>query len=183
MSRSARSGEPVATPMWFGLHNGRAYVRSLADAGKVKRLRRDPHVRVAPCTVRGKPTGPVAEGRGRILSDGESALAERALDAHYGWRRRIYECVGTTTRRADRVSGARPGTQRPALHREDLDGQTEPQPVALDEVQRIAHVGSWSWDTKAEQATCSAETYRIFGRDPRQGPESTDGPVRLRPSG
>jgi hypothetical protein len=34
-----RSGEPVPTPVWFGLHEGRVYVESLADAGKVKRLR------------------------------------------------------------------------------------------------------------------------------------------------
>ena len=62
-----RSGEPVPTPVWFGLHDGRLYVESLADAGKVTRLRHDRHVRVAPCTVRGKPKGPFAEGVGRIL--------------------------------------------------------------------------------------------------------------------
>ena len=52
-----RSGEPVPTPVWFGLHDGRVYVESLADAGKVKRLGHDRRVRVAPCTVRGKPNG------------------------------------------------------------------------------------------------------------------------------
>jgi PPOX class probable F420-dependent enzyme len=40
-----RSGEPVPTPVWFGLHEGRVYVESLADAGKVKRLRHDQRVR------------------------------------------------------------------------------------------------------------------------------------------
>jgi PPOX class probable F420-dependent enzyme len=55
-----RSGQPVPTPMWFGLHTGRVYVESLADAGKVKRLQHDRHVRVAPCTVRGKPLATMA---------------------------------------------------------------------------------------------------------------------------
>ena len=45
-----RSGEPVPTPVWFGMHDGRLYVESLADAGKVKRLGHDRRVRVAPCT-------------------------------------------------------------------------------------------------------------------------------------
>lgn len=89
-----RSGRPIPTPMWFGLLGGRAYVRSLADAGKVKRLSRDPHIRVAPCTIRGRPTGPFADGVGRILGAGESPIAEAALDRHYGLRRRLYEGAG-----------------------------------------------------------------------------------------
>ena len=85
-----RSGEPVPTPVWFGLHDGRLYVQSLADAGKVTRLRHDPRVRVAPCTLRGKPKGPFADGVGRILGAAEEASAESALDQHYGLRRRVY---------------------------------------------------------------------------------------------
>lgn len=90
-----RSGRPVATPMWFGFEGGRVYVRSLADAGKVKRLRRDPRVRVAPCSLRGNPTGPFSEGIGRILGADEEQLAESALDRHYGLRRRLYEGLGS----------------------------------------------------------------------------------------
>jgi uncharacterized protein len=89
------SGEPVPTPVWFGLNDGRLYVESLADAGKVKRLGRDPRVRVAPCTVRGKPKGPFADGTGRIVAPAEEANAESALDRHYGLRRRLYVGVGT----------------------------------------------------------------------------------------
>ena len=89
-----RSGAPVPTPVWFGLHDGRMYVESLEDAGKVKRLRRDGRVRVAPCTVRGKPKGPFAEGVGRILSAAGENIAELALDRHYGLRRRLYVRLG-----------------------------------------------------------------------------------------
>ena len=89
-----RPGAPIPTPMWFGLVTGRMYLESLADAGKVKRLRHDPHVRVAPCTVRGKPTGPFAEGLGRVLGADEGEAAESALDRHYGLRRRVYRRFG-----------------------------------------------------------------------------------------
>ena len=71
-----RSGEPVPTPVWFGLRDSCVYVESLADAGKVKRLRQDQHVRVAPCTLRGKPTGPFTDGVGRILAAAEEQNAE-----------------------------------------------------------------------------------------------------------
>jgi PPOX class probable F420-dependent enzyme len=88
-----RSGEPVATPVWFGLAQGSVYIRSEADAAKVARIRRDPRARLAPCTVRGKPLGPAAEGRARILEGPDQGRAEAALQANYGLGRRAYEGV------------------------------------------------------------------------------------------
>jgi uncharacterized protein len=90
-----RNGHGVPTAVWFGLHDGKVYVRSEADVAKVKRIRNDSRVRVAPATVRGKPLGPPAEGRARVLEDaGEEQLAEAALKANYGLGRRIYERAG-----------------------------------------------------------------------------------------
>jgi len=90
-----RSGDPVPTPVWFGLADGKLYVRSDAGAAKVKRIRNDPRSRLAPCTSRGKPLGPPAEGRARLLDQqSESRLAEAALRANYGLGRWIYEGAG-----------------------------------------------------------------------------------------
>jgi PPOX class probable F420-dependent enzyme len=90
-----RSGEPVPTPVWFGLDaGGRLYVRSEADVGKVKRIRSNPRVRVAPANSRGKPTGPLAEGSARVLAPEDAARAERALQANYGPGRKVYEALG-----------------------------------------------------------------------------------------
>jgi uncharacterized protein len=90
-----RSGEAVPTPVWFGLANGKVYVRSDTSAAKVKRIRNDPRSRLAPCTSRGKPLGPPAEGRARVLDqESESGLAEAALRANYGLGRRTYEGAG-----------------------------------------------------------------------------------------
>jgi uncharacterized protein len=91
-----RSGEPVPTPVWFGLgDDGRLYFRSEADVGKVKRIRRDGRALVAPCTVRGRPRGPAAEGRARVLPPEENDRAERAIQANYGLGRRVYEGAGS----------------------------------------------------------------------------------------
>lgn len=40
----------------------------------------------------------------------------------------------------------------------------------LDDAQAIAHVGSWSWEPTTDRTRWSAEMYRIFDRDPGQGP-------------
>jgi PPOX class probable F420-dependent enzyme len=91
-----RSGDPVPTPVWFGLDgDGRLYVRTEADAAKVKRIRANARVRVAPASVRGKPTGPLAEGTARVLGREQEARAESALQANYGLGRRLYEGLAT----------------------------------------------------------------------------------------
>jgi hypothetical protein len=89
-----KSGEPVPTPVWFGLADGKAYFRTEAAVGKVKRIRNNPRVRVAPCTLRGRPLGPPAEGLARVLGPEGTDRAERAISANYGLFRRIYEAIG-----------------------------------------------------------------------------------------
>jgi PPOX class probable F420-dependent enzyme len=89
-----RDGTPVPTAVWFGEDGGGVVLRTETASGKVRRLRRDPRVLLAPCSVRAKPLGPAAEGRARILDESEWPRAEAALDAHYGLPRRIFEAPG-----------------------------------------------------------------------------------------
>ncbi len=86
-----RSGKAVATPVWAAEADGRLYVRSERTAGKIKRLRRDPRVLVAPCTVRGKPLGAPFEATARMLPPQGEAVAERALADRYGLGRALFE--------------------------------------------------------------------------------------------
>jgi hypothetical protein len=87
-----RDGRAVATPVWAAPgDDGRFYVRSERTAGKVKRLRRDPRMLVAPCTVRGKPLGAPFEARARVLDAHEEHLAEAALARRYGLGRELFE--------------------------------------------------------------------------------------------
>ena len=50
-----KNGEPVRTPVWFLEENGVLYVHTDDSTGKVKRIRKNPNVRVAPSHFRGKP--------------------------------------------------------------------------------------------------------------------------------
>jgi PPOX class probable F420-dependent enzyme len=86
-----RDGTGVPTPIWFGLKDGKAYIHTEPRTAKVRRIRANPRVRMAPCTMRGKPLGPAAEGRARVLPPEEDAWAEEAIQANYGLARRIYE--------------------------------------------------------------------------------------------
>ena len=90
-----RSGEPVPTPVWFGMgDDGHLYFRSESGVGKLKRIRNDGRVRLAPCTMRGKPLGPPVEGRARILPPDDEERAERSIQANYGRFRKLYEGMG-----------------------------------------------------------------------------------------
>jgi hypothetical protein len=78
-----RSGEGVKTPVWFVLHDGALYVYTEADSWKVKRIRNNPRVRVALCTVRGRVTGPWVDGSASLVEGDERRTADRLLDRKY----------------------------------------------------------------------------------------------------
>jgi hypothetical protein len=87
-----RDGTPVPTPVWAAPDGeGRLYVRSERASGKLKRLRNDSRLLVAPCTVRGKPLGAAFEARARMLEPAEEPAAERALSERYGFGRECFE--------------------------------------------------------------------------------------------
>jgi uncharacterized protein len=74
-----RDGIPVATPVSIAVDGDRAFVRTWDTAWKMKRIRRNPTVAVAPSTLRGTPTGPALRARARILTGAEAAHAARLL--------------------------------------------------------------------------------------------------------
>lgn len=86
-----RSGVAVATPVWAAEADGRFYVRSERTAGKLKRLRNDSRVLVAPCTVRGKPLGAPLEATASVVSPEREHVAEQALVSRYGLGRALFE--------------------------------------------------------------------------------------------
>ncbi len=61
------------------------YVYSLPDSGKVKRIRNNPKVRVAPCDLRGNLRGAWVDARARTCSSDEAAHGQDLLRRKYGW--------------------------------------------------------------------------------------------------
>ncbi len=77
-----KTGVGVRTPVWFAADPAAPdifYLYSAADAGKVKRIRNNPHVRVAPCDIRGNLRGAWVDGQAHIIEGGEANKAQELL--------------------------------------------------------------------------------------------------------
>ena len=83
-----KNGWAVQTPIWFAEQDGKIYAMTRNDSGKFKRIRNNPTVRVAPCTIRGKIIGPEFSGRARVLPADDWAHARKLLAAKY-WLMRV----------------------------------------------------------------------------------------------
>lgn len=77
-----KDGTAVNTPVWHVVNGDELFVVSEADAGKVKRIRRNSRVVVTVCAFRGtvEPGAPSAGGTARLLNDADTQ-AGRALIA------------------------------------------------------------------------------------------------------
>jgi PPOX class probable F420-dependent enzyme len=98
-----RNGVEVKTPVWIAGMAGRYYVFSAGNAGKVKRIRTTPRVRLAACDVRGNVRGAWIEARARVVS--EPALIEevrKALRRKYGLVMQLTDVMATLTGRIGR---------------------------------------------------------------------------------
>jgi PPOX class probable F420-dependent enzyme len=84
-----RDGTPVQTPVWFAEDDGTLYIYTLAHAGKVKRIRRNPRVRIAPCTIRGNVTGQWVEAEAHIVDTATAEHGHALLLRKYGWKKRL----------------------------------------------------------------------------------------------
>ena len=103
-----RDGRFVPTPVWVAPSgDGRLVLVTEDTAGKVKRVRREPRVLLAPCSARGKPSGRPVEATAELLPEAEVAAVERALAGKYGLQFRVLEVVEGLLRRTGRMRGSR----------------------------------------------------------------------------
>ena len=102
-----KDGIPVQTPVWFAEDQGVLYIYTLANAGKVKRIRRYPHIRVAPCTLRGAVIGPWVEAEATIVDTTTAAHGHALLRRKYGWMKGIGDLVSRLRHREQVVLAIR----------------------------------------------------------------------------
>jgi PPOX class probable F420-dependent enzyme len=86
-----RDGSEASTPVWFVSDDieRRLFVATGADTWKVRRIARNPHVRVAACTASGKVTGDSIDGIARFVDEGD--LVRRLQSEKYGWQKWLIE--------------------------------------------------------------------------------------------
>ncbi|HZC05515.1 MAG TPA: PPOX class F420-dependent oxidoreductase [Ktedonobacterales bacterium] len=79
-----KTGEAVPTTVWFAERDGKLYISTGAAAGKLKRIRTNPRVTVAPSDHIGAVKGAAVAAVAREATPDEHALAEAELAAKYG---------------------------------------------------------------------------------------------------
>jgi uncharacterized protein len=91
-----RDGGGVETPVWAAPLDGKLTVFTAGNSFKVKRIGRNPAVRVARCDVRGKLLGPWREGTSTIVTDpAQIARIEAAMIRKYGFLMRMTNLFAT----------------------------------------------------------------------------------------
>ncbi|MFU8850932.1 PPOX class F420-dependent oxidoreductase [Micromonospora sp. SL1-18] len=114
-----RDGRAVPTPVWAVRDGDALAVWTASDTGKVKRIRRNGRVTVAPCDVRGRPHG--------------TALPAHAALCDLGGTRRIrgllkqkYRLIGRLSLLGSRLRRGESGTVGLRIVLEDRTGQVSP---------------------------------------------------------
>ena len=86
-----KSGDGVKTPVWFAAEpsaklessDAKLYVYTIGVSGKVKRIRNNPRVRIAPCTMRGEVRGEWVDARAEIVTGAEAEHGTTLLNKKY----------------------------------------------------------------------------------------------------
>src|SRR5271168_2991203 len=86
-----KNGDGVKTPVWFAADpavkldsaDAKLYAYTMGVAGKIKRMRNNPRVRIAPCDMRGNLLGEWIEGRAEFLSGDEAKHGDALLNKKF----------------------------------------------------------------------------------------------------
>ena len=93
LSTFRKSGAAVPTPVWFARLGENLYVVTGHNTGKVKRIRNNPDVALAPSDFRGRPKGPDMRAVAGVTDEQRGGPADRALRGKYGWQYRVVEVI------------------------------------------------------------------------------------------
>ncbi len=86
-----KDGTGVKTPLWFVEKDGILYMRTPMNTWKVKRIRRNPRVRIVPSDVRGTPKGEWVSGTAEIHHESELPWVNDLVRQKYGWLKRLMD--------------------------------------------------------------------------------------------
>jgi PPOX class probable F420-dependent enzyme len=90
-----KNGMGVKTPVWFVQDGDMLFVRTVADSGKVKRIRNNAQVNVAPCKMDGELLGNWVQAIAREVKDQEiDRKVDQLLGKKYGLMKTIFTLIG-----------------------------------------------------------------------------------------
>jgi PPOX class probable F420-dependent enzyme len=111
-----KNGEGVKTPVWFAADpaadlsgdGALLYIYTIGNTGKVKRIRNNGRVKIAPCTIKGEPLGEWADAKAEIVTGEVSAKAMQLLNKKYFPWKQLLGFFALFSRRERVVMAIRP---------------------------------------------------------------------------
>ncbi len=99
-----KTGVGVKTPVWFVQEGETIFVRTVADSGKVKRIRNNGGVKIAPCKSDGTLLGEWIPATAREIKDVEiDRKVDRLLDKKYGLIKKMFALASTIQKRKSTI--------------------------------------------------------------------------------
>jgi PPOX class probable F420-dependent enzyme len=86
-----RDGTAVHTPLLFIIHDEGLYMRTPSATAKVGRIRRNPHVRLAPADWRGRPVGEWLSAEATVYDASEMAWVNERFKQRHGLFKRLID--------------------------------------------------------------------------------------------
>jgi PPOX class probable F420-dependent enzyme len=111
-----KSGDGVKTPVWFAAdpsakldsNDAKLYVYTIGVSGKVKRIRNNGRVRIAPCTMRGEVRGEWVDARAEIVTGAQAEHGTALLNKKYFPWKQLLAFFAKFSRRGRTVFVIRP---------------------------------------------------------------------------
>ncbi len=104
-----KSGKEIATPVWFVATSDTVYIATPKITFKIRRLKKDPRVQIAPCSRDGKVLGSYVVGTAKIIPEGEQMAIFDQFRKKYGalfkiWSSDIKNFFRKKTRKEKRLA-------------------------------------------------------------------------------
>jgi PPOX class probable F420-dependent enzyme len=111
-----KNGEGIKTPVWFAAdpardlsgEEARLFMYTIGNTGKVKRIRNNPRVKIAPCTYKGELLGEWSDAKAEIITGETASQAMRLLNKKYFPLKQILSFFAFFSRRERVVMAIRP---------------------------------------------------------------------------
>jgi uncharacterized protein len=99
-----KSGLGVKTPVWFVQDGNKIFVQTGANSGKVKRIRNNNQVNIAPCKMDGALLGDwIPSTASEIIDDETNGKIKNLLDKKYGLMKKILSVTSSIQGRQDTI--------------------------------------------------------------------------------
>lgn len=91
-----KNGIGVKTPVWFVQDGNKIFIQTIAESGKVKRIRNNEKVNIAPCKMDGTLIGEWQPAIGKEVKETDiSKKVNRMLNQKYGLMKALFGLTAT----------------------------------------------------------------------------------------